>query len=456
MNNLNRFLTIATTVFCLFAFAPCAQGQFLKKLGKVAERAAERTVERRVDKEATEKTDQGLDDILEPGSKENDKSEEKGKTGNPVPNEDGRGTPPNDVPENGTGKSSTNTSGSSESDSPKSLSIYSKFDFVPGDDLIFFDDFSNDFVGDFPSQWDTNGNGEVVSVGDSSGKWFEMKSSSSYYPNVADLPVDYTIEFDLLTQGIDKPGTGSAKLFINLTSDNVYGKSHTDKNAIRVSLPLYKLSPRDIEVWNQINGENTISNNITSDLVKVMRQQPHISMAVNGQRFRLWINETKYLDLPSLVPADMLDHLRFDVVGLRDQQDRVFIKNLKVAGGGVDLRRKLMAEGKVSTNAILFDSGSATLQPSSMGVIRQIYQVLQQETAMKLKIVGHTDADGDPTNNVDLSKKRAEAVKNTLISVYQISGDRLQTDGKGESEPIGDNANANGKAQNRRVEFIKL
>lgn len=455
MNNLNRFLTIATTLFCLFAFTPSVQGQFLKKLGRVAEKAAQRTVERRVDKEATEKTDQGLDEVLEPGAKESDKSEKKGKTGSPVPNKDGQGKTANDAPENDTGIGSTQTSGSSESDSPKSLSIYSKFDFVPGEDPIFFDDFSKDFVGDFPSKWDTNGNGEVVSVGNPSEKWFEMKSSSSYYPDVADLPVDYTIEFDLFVQGIDKPGTGSARLYINLKSDNSYGNPTSGKNAVLVSLPL-SISARDIEVWNRINGENTISNNIPSDLGKTMREQPHISMAVNGQRFRLWINETKYLDLPSLVPADMLDHLRFDLGGLRNQEDRVFIKNLKVAGGGVDLRRKLMTEGKVSTNAILFDSGSASLQQSSMGVIRQIYQVLQQETTMKLKIVGHTDGDGDATKNIDLSKKRAEAVKNALISVYQISGDRLQTEGKGESEPIGDNANADGKAQNRRVEFIKL
>ncbi len=453
MKNLSRFLTSVITLFCLFAFAPCAQGQFLKKLGKVAERAAERTVERRVDKEATEKTDQGLDEILEPGSEEKDRKE------SPIPKEDGPGDPTIDGPENDTHIGSAQTSGSSESggpSDPKSLAIYSKFDFVPGDDLIFFDDFSNDFVGDFPSKWDTNGNGDVVSIGETSEKWFEMKSSSSYYPDLENLPEDFTIEFDLLTQGMANPGSGSAILYFNLKSDNSYRSPGSDKNIVRVSLPLYQLSARDIKIWNHIKGENTISNNVVADIRTAMLQQPHISIAVNGQRFRLWVNETKYLDLPSVVSANLLDYLRFDVGGIEDQKDRVFLKNLKVAGGGVDLRRKLMAEGKVSTNAILFDSGSATLQPSSMGVIRQIYQVVQQETDMKLKIVGHTDADGDDAKNIDLSKQRAEAVKNALVSVYNVSGDRLQTEGKGETEPIGDNASADGKAQNRRVEFIKL
>ena len=104
----------------------------------------------------------------------------------------------------------------------------------------------------------------------------------------------------------------------------------------------------------------------------------------------------------------------------------------------------------------MFDSGSATIQTQSYGIIRQISQVLQQETSMKLKIIGHTDADGSDEANVTLSKKRAEAVKNALITVYNIGADRLQTDGKGESIPVGDNTTSAGKAQNRRVEFIKI
>lgn len=114
-----------------------------------------------------------------------------------------------------------------------------------------------------------------------------------------------------------------------------------------------------------------------------------------------------------------------------------------------------MAEGRVTTNGILFDVGSATIQPRSMGIIRQISQVMQEENALKLKIVGHTDADGGDAANLELSKKRADAIKNALTNTYGISGDRLLTEGKGESVPVGDNTTAEGKAQNRRVEFIK-
>jgi len=75
---------------------------------------------------------------------------------------------------------------------------------------------------------------------------------------------------------------------------------------------------------------------------------------------------------------------------------------------------------------------------------------------MNIKIVGHTDADGSDASNLELSKKRAASVMNTLVDEFGIASSRLETDGMGESEPVGDNGTTEGKAQNRRVEFIKI
>ena len=79
-----------------------------------------------------------------------------------------------------------------------------------------------------------------------------------------------------------------------------------------------------------------------------------------------------------------------------------------------------------------------------------------QDENIKLNIIGHTDSDGSDTANMKLSKERANAVKQALVSIYKISGNRLQTDGKGESTPVSDNNTSNGKAKNRRVEFVKI
>lgn len=429
----------------LFLFsAGDLQAQLLKKLGKRVERAAERTVERRVERETEEKTDAALDSILEPGS--------KGSTPEPQVN--------TQAPPSGNGEISPSDSGSDgapgEAAAENAIQVYSKFDYVPGDKVLFYDDYSNDFIGDFPSKWNTNGSGEVVIINNEPQKWLKLIQGYGilYIPDVPSLPEDYTIEFDMLTKGIDKKTSSSAGLTVNISNDPGFDAG---SQYISTFLPIGQYGVFDIRVRNYAAGTGTeVNSGIKADIRDAVLNRPHISIAVNGQRFRLWVNETKYVDIPRFIPeGGKLTTLKFNLNGLKDGKEDVFITNLKVAEGGIDLRRKLLSEGSVSTNGILFDSGSARIQPQSMGIILQISQALQQEQAMKLKIVGHTDADGDNASNLELSRKRAESVKNALVSVYQIDAARLVTEGKGETEPVSDNGTTDGKAQNRRVEFIK-
>ncbi|WP_321262614.1 OmpA family protein [Psychroserpens sp.] len=335
------------------------------------------------------------------------------------------------------------------------LEILSKFDFVPGDELLFFDDFSQDFVGDFPSKWNTNGSGETVKINNEN--WLEIRSGYGifYIPDIEGLPEDYSIEFDVLTKGISNKTSSTARFFICLSDNLKFNKG--EQHYTEVSLPFGQFGVFNIRNYNFFNrGSGDINSQIKADIRSAVLNQPHISIAVTKKRFRLWVNEVKYVDIPRFIQElNVLNHIKFNISGFQDGTERVFIKNLKVAKGGVDLRRKLMSEGKISTNGILFDSGSATIQSQSYGIIRQISQVLQQDSSINLLIVGHTDSDGDDQSNLELSKSRANAVKQALINVYKIDGNRLLTDGKGEIEPVQDNNTPNGKAQNRRVEFIK-
>lgn len=434
-------LSLLFILFCGFS----TQAQLLKKLGKRAERAAERAVERRVDKETTEKTDQVLDSILEPGKK----GKKTGKTGNPAP----QTTPSGGNPSGSAGnpdQSDANTGGSEA----QSLAVYNKYDFVPGDKLILYDDFKNDFIGDFPSKWNSNGSGELVTIGAENEKWMQLQSGRGtfYIPDLPDLPEDFTIEFDFLTTGLDPKTSSTTKFTLYLDDNNGFT---TKKNVALIEIPLCQFINVGMVIESYTNGQRTMRNSLDMDIRKTIQKESHIAIAVNKQRVRLWINERKYVDIPRLLPEADIKALKLSPSNLRDGVDKVFVRNLKVAEGGVDLRRKLIAEGKISTNGILFDSGSANLQAQSMGIIRQIYQVMAQEGGLKLKIVGHTDSDGDDNTNLKLSKQRADAVKNALVSIYNISSDRLVTAGKGESEPVGDNSTPDGKAQNRRVEFIK-
>ncbi len=423
-----RFYT--TIIFLGFIFS--GNAQFLEKLAKKAEKAAERTVERRVERESQKNTDKALDEVLE-GKKKKKKKKTKAKE--PV----------------------IGSSGSTESEKGNSsnsdITVERAPDFEPGPVTIFEDNFSRDNKGDFPAKWDTNGSGEVVVI--EGKKWFRMGGRSTYVPIIKEsLPENYTIEFDMLTVGLDR-NTSSQSWIHLLLHDTPLFESSKSSSMVKLSFCQYVSSPGSIEKRDA--GKRIFINSIGKDYRDAIHGQSQISVAVNGPRMRVWLNENKLIDVPRMVPA-AADIFKFYVFGLRDEpsKDEVYITNFRVGKSGVDNRSKLITEGRLSTNAIQFKSGSDALLSESFKIIREIAKVLEENADVKIKIIGHTDSDGSETNNLALSKKRAAAVKSSLVNQYDIAASRIVTDGKGESNPVAPNNTIDGKAQNRRVEFIKL
>ena len=115
--------------------------------------------------------------------------------------------------------------------------------------------------------------------------------------------------------------------------------------------------------------------------------------------------------------------------------------------------RKL-TEAKIVTHGINFDVDMATIRPESMGVLNQIKAVMEQDASLKFEIDGHTDNSGDSAHNQTLSQERAEAVKTQLVTMG-IDADRLSTKGYGDAKPMASNDTPDGKANNRRVEFVR-
>jgi outer membrane protein OmpA-like peptidoglycan-associated protein len=172
----------------------------------------------------------------------------------------------------------------------------------------------------------------------------------------------------------------------------------------------------------------------------------------------VYFNEEKVFDLPRAFPAGQTySTVAFDLgSGMNNDIDRYFIRNIKLAVGTPDTRNKLITEGKFVTRGILFDVNSDIIRPESYGVLKDIAGVLSENSAVRVKIIGHTDADGDDKTNLDLSKRRAEAVKSALSKEFLIEAGRMEADGKGEGQPADKNDTPEGKANNRRVEFVKL
>ena len=181
-----------------------------------------------------------------------------------------------------------------------------------------------------------------------------------------------------------------------------------------------------------------------------------MAMQVQGKRLRIWLNGEKLFDMPSAI-ADQFPSNQFfmETSPISDPRYAYYISNIKIATGLPDTRHKLIEEGKFSTTGILFDVNSATIKPESNGVLKEIADALTKFPDFKVKIIGHTDADGSDASNLTLSQKRAAAVKDALKKNFGIDDSRMVTDGKGEKEPVADNKTKEGKMQNRRVEFVK-
>lgn len=410
------------------------QAQLLKKLGKAAERAAKRTVERRVEKETEKKTDAGLDSIFDRKKDRKKKKREKRKKSNDKDN----GSP---------------IIGNAPQPDTPIYEVARASDFTPGNVVIFENSFVTENQGDFPARWDTNGSGEITLINGE--KWLRLGGNSKYLPILDErLPENYTIEFDLLTQGLDGK-TSSQAMFTLLLEDNTgFQKS---KNWCMVELSPCQFIESQGVVEKVENRKRILRNKIGKDYREAINGKSHIAIAVNKTRIRVWMNENKLVDIPRLIPSGA-NVFKLHTRGLRDMAgvDELYIANFKIAKTGEDNRSKLITEGRLSTNAILFESGSDVLKDSSYGVIRELVQVLEENPDVNIKIIGHTDADGPEEGNVTLSQKRANAVKKTMSLQYGIATTRITTDGMGESQPVAPNDTEAGKAQNRRVEFIKI
>lgn len=424
-------------IICLLVLMPAvSQAQFggLLKKGKDL-----------INNKVSERIDKKIDKVL-------DKTE--GKT--TKQENDGTATQNND---NGT---------SSDGNTEQPLTAYSKYDFVAGEKIIYNNNFSEEVLGELPIGWNSNGNAAVITISGLPGNWVQLYKNAFYLTdNKNSFTENFTVEFDLLLRrsnpksAFPQLGFGVMATGKNNTNDNQTIKEYSKYFAAELKLQPsdYNGSHMHYESFENFGKYLETEVKRYGTLEKYFNKPIHIAIQVQKERLRIWFNENKMYDLPKAVkPGIMLNQLFFFVKGNGDGEEEAGynISNIKIAKGIADTRNKLAAEGRFSTTGILFDTNTAVVKPESYGILKEIASTLTQFLEMKIKIVGHTDSDGNDAANLELSQKRAEAVKQKLVSEFNIDADRIQPSGKGEKEPLGDNKTREGKAQNRRVEFIKI
>ena len=329
------------------------------------------------------------------------------------------------------------------------LQSYSKYDFVPGDRILLFEDFSTDAVGDFPARWTTNGSGEVKTLNIAPGHWFHLNTENNMYQLAENLvlPENYIIEFDVIVPKKEGYSGGiSVNIFKSENPDPTFIENFIDAKGIGIHA--------DYETdWEAgfLDGEWKLGN---SELAKIEADKvEHIIIWVQQRRVRIYHAGQKVLDLPTFTSIGFKpDRFAFNLSNCAGAVP--YVSNLRITTAAPDTRNKLLTDGKIITYGIQFDVGSAVVKPESFGTINEIAKAIIS-AGIKVKITGHTDNTGNAEANLDLSRRRAESVKSELIKMG-VNASLLSTDGAGSSQPIATNETATGRAQNRRVEFTAV
>lgn len=440
-----RILTLFPALALLFtSFGSEAQINIQERIEQKAKQRLERGVDRGIDK-GFDKAEDGVGK----GAKEATKGKKKGTAA------DAEDSAPETSPSSG---SSTSPASSTSASSKAPLKAYSKFDFVPGEQVVVMEDFGQDALGDFPARWNTNSSGEVVTLEGQEGHWFQFNGPGFFYPEFLNvLPENFTLEFDVATSdGFNYYSKFIELWFVSNANTNLLRPDQ--KGRVEVSIHPYLSSSNGQTAVEVHDAAGASLMNNKRDQTQIMvggdATVAHVAVWRQKNRLRVYLNEEKVWDLPRAFQPG-IDY-RFVLQGGADEKGNPFMSNLRVAVGAPDTRNKLITEGKFVTRGILFDSGSDRIKPESYGTLKDIATVLSENPAVRVNIIGHTDSDGDDAKNLELSKSRAAAVKEALSKEFAIDAGRMETDGKGEAQPAGANDTPQGKANNRRVEFVKL
>lgn len=334
------------------------------------------------------------------------------------------------------------------------IKAYSKYDFMPGTRTIVFEDFSDDAIGDFPNGWDTNASAEVVTIEGHPGHWLMFTRGGVFLPVLAEpLPENFTLEFDLLPGTPFTAGTQFFTSFVQLDNPRELVAWHGAHN--RYTFGVNPEGVSDSERRQESVGEAAVQTQAQPWAGK-NEGVAHVAAWRTRERVRVYVNGEKVWDIPrAMVPTGTYNSIVFYVQDV-GPENQYFLTNMRLAVGAADTRNSLVTEGKWVTRGILFDVNSDRIRGESYGTLKEIAAVLKENAALRVTIVGHTDSDGDDASNLALSKRRAAAVKDMLAAEFGIDAGRMETDGRGESEPTDTNDTASGKANNRRVEFVKI
>lgn len=399
----SKLIFIGLLCFALIAVSSPATAQF-KKLKDKAKEKAEKKVE---------ETIEGKEETTEDTATASKESPEK--------------------PASDTAKAKSTSTGTSED-----MALYTKYDFIPGDKVIFYDDFSSEEIGEFPSRWRLDEG--VFEIAKQGGKnWILCTDRGGIRPKIATgpLPPKYTIEMEFYVKGGDTRGHWFFIKWYNDQDQEIGNFNTQDKHRTQLRILDKDLALKDLSV--PLGGG-----------IHTMR------IMATQSTMKCYIDNERVANVPAVEGFKPADFGVYMDPWLDEPNNPMLIGTFRYAEGGKTLKQQLDEAGRIVTHGILFDSGSDKIKGESYKTLADIGALLTDNPTLRLSIEGHTDSDGADEYNMTLSQKRAASVRNYLIANYKIAPERLESKGWGESKPIDKNDTPEGKANNRRVELVKL
>ena len=424
---------IVLSVFLLTSLA--ANGQnILRNLGERAKNAVENNLGNKVEK--------GVNDLL--NGKKKDKDSKKAE------------------------KAGVGEEPSEEMTEAEIATQNAKNDFVRGSVIMFEDMMDGEQVGEFPSKWDIvdDGSLEVAVVNGKKYAQFTteynrvtplMTNPKHYLPEV------FTLEWDMFIS----PQDTETKEYGEMTFELCFGYSTVNYRSSSVQFWWRAGDAGSRSGYSArkpgFGGDADYITGEERDLIekKIVKKNAwnHFAVSFNKRAMKIYINGVRLFNIPNMEAPEWFWFWQGGNYKYRG------FTNVVLAKGGVELYEqkttdmsaveKAIAEtGKFVTNNILFETGKATLKPESMEEIQNVADYMLKNPTARFEVQGHTDNQGSDKINDPLSQQRAEAVVKALEE-KGVDPFNLRPVGKGSHEPVADNKTEEGRAKNRRVEFIK-
>ena len=316
--------------------------------------------------------------------------------------------------------------------------VWENYDFVPGSQVIFYTDFSEDRVGNFARGLKYKGGSAEVVERDGVKVLRATGHAEFLIPVGKKLPQRFTLEIDAIAP-------------VTRDEEAVSFEGGADQNRGAQSANV---------IWNPVRafifGSGLHNANSAVKMLLIPEGEvAHLRVLMDGPYFKMYLNDRRIFNIPELAfRRDSVIRVALD--GTEEDGKAVYLTSIRVAESQLDvLYDALTAKGRWATQGILFATGKAELQPESRPVLKEIAAALKQHTDLKILIEGHTDNVGAPAANLALSDARAAAVKAALVADFGADAARITTKGFGDTKPATPNTTGQGRAQNRRVEVVK-